>query len=195
MDYLFVFGCLLVYVVLSVFAVKAVRRHANATGKSPQRWVWGAAFVLFLIPFWDWLPTVAMHRYYCSQDSGFWVYKTLDQWKAENPGVTETLVANKTAVSIQNAYVLNQRFNWVIKQEPYSPLNHMIREEQQVVDSKTGEVLARYVDYSTSHERPQAGWYGWKLWLHNEHCAGGAVNGGKLSTFMETATYLGGKRK
>jgi hypothetical protein len=151
--------------------------------------------VMYLIPFWDWLPTVAVHQFYCAKDSGLWVYKTPDQWKAENPGVAETLVANKTAVSIQNAYVLNQRFNWVIKQVPYFPLNHMMREEQQVVDSKTDEVLARYVDYSSSHERRQAGWTGWKFWLDSPHCIGGAMNGGRLSTFMESATYIGEKGK
>ena len=104
-------------------------------------------------------------------------------------------MANKTAVSIQNAYVLNQRFNWVIERVPYFPLNHMMREEQQVVDSKTGDVLARYVNYSASHERRQAGWSGWKIWLDARHCSGGAMNGGRLSTFMESANYLGGKGK
>jgi hypothetical protein len=36
---------------------------------------------MYLIPFWDWLPTVAAHRYYCWKDSGFAVSKTLDQWR------------------------------------------------------------------------------------------------------------------
>jgi len=71
----------------------------------------------------------------------------------------------------------------------------MMREEQQVVDSQTGEILARYVNYSASHERRQAEYAGWKFWLDRPYCIGGAMNGGKLSTFMETATYLGGKGK
>ena len=192
---LVILGALALYLLILIAVVIGAIKHAKKTGKSVKRWGWGAVLVMYLIPFWDWIPTVAAHQFYCAKDSGFWVYKTLDQWKAENPGVAETLVANKTAVPIQNAYVLNQRFNWAIYEKRYFPLNHMMREEQQVVDSKTGEVLARYVNYSVSHERRQAGWTGWKFWLDSRHCAGGALNGGRLSTFMESATYLGKKGK
>jgi len=140
----------------------------------------GAALVMYLIPFWDWIPTGVVHQYYCAKDAGFWVYKTLDQWKAENPGVAETLVANKKPAVARNAYVLNQRFDWAIKQERYFPLNYMMREEQQVVDSKTGEILARYVNYSASHERRQAEYAGWKFWLDRPYCNGGAMNKAKF---------------
>jgi hypothetical protein len=58
--------------------------------------------------------TVAVHQYYCAKDAGFWVYKTLGQWKAENPGVMETLVSNKARPPVQTSYgpaaILNQRF-------------------------------------------------------------------------------------
>lgn len=192
---LVIFAAIGLYFLISIGVVAWAIRHARKSGKSVKRWGWGAALVMYLIPFWDWIPTVAVHQYYCAKDSGFWVYKTVEQWKAENPGMAETLVANKTAVSIQNAYVLNQRFNWVIKRVPYFPLNHMLREEQQVVDSKTDEVLARYVDYSASHEPRQAGWAGWKFWLDSPHCDGGEMNGGRLSTYMESATYIGEKDK
>ena len=111
------------------------------------------------------------------------MYKTVDQWKAENPGVMETLVANKAPVVIPNAFVLNQRFNWVIQQERFLPLNHMMRNEQQVVDGKNGEVLARYVNYAASHGRREAGWSGWKFWLDASHCAGGQRNESRMRRF------------
>ncbi len=76
-----------VYLLISLGVVMWAIRHAKKNGKSAKRWGWGAALVMYLIPFWDWIPTVAVHQYYCAKDSGFWVYKTLDQWKAENPGV------------------------------------------------------------------------------------------------------------
>lgn len=172
-------------VVITIAVVFAAR-----TGRSKWRWALGGFLLVYLPIFWDWIPTVVAHKYYCSTEAGFWVYKTLDQWKAENPGVAETLVANKSPVTIQNAYVLNQRFNWVIKQARYFPLNHMVREEQQVVDSKAGEVLARYVDYSASHERRQAGWSGWKLWLYRPHCIGGEMNKSKLIHFADDAENI-----
>lgn len=231
---LVVFGAIGLYLLISVGVVLWAIRYAKKNGKSVKKWGWGAVLVMYLIPFWDWIPTVAVHQFYCAKDAGFWVYKTLDQWKGENPGVMETLDRNPTeqyrispftgdkkhyllpdgANLIANynvrgdlmfvnfnkpdgsaGYWLNQRFNWTINQAPFFPLNHMMREEQQVLDSKTGEVLARYVDFSASHGRRQAGWSGWKFWLQNDHCIGGAMNGGRFSTFMETATYLGEKGK
>jgi hypothetical protein len=90
-----------VYLLLSVGVVKWAIRYARDNGKSAKRWGWGAAFVMYSLVFWDWIPTIATHQYYCAKDSGFWVYKTLDQWKAENPGVMEGLVAQRVLSSVR----------------------------------------------------------------------------------------------
>jgi hypothetical protein len=45
-----------------------------------------------------------------------------------------------------------------------------------LIDTKTNETLARYVDFSTSQYPRQAGWSGWKFWLDSEHCSGGLGN-------------------
>ena len=43
-------------------------------------------FSLFYFPvFWDFLPMLAMKKYYCSKEGGVFIYKTADQWKKENP--------------------------------------------------------------------------------------------------------------
>lgn len=183
----------LTFLVVVPLAVRYAARH----GRSKWRWGIGAFLLIYLPIFWDWIPTVVAHKYYCEKEAGFWVYKTLDQWKAENPGVTEGLVVNKGAPSKRqgdmtnhtDTYFLNQRFNWVVKRYN-APLFNRWRHEQEVVDTKTNEVLARYVDFSTAQIRAGGGWYGWKFWLHNEHCIGGEMNGGRLSTFMESATLL-----
>jgi hypothetical protein len=165
------------YLVLSIVVVIWAIKYARNNRKHVKRWGWGAALVMFLIPCWDWIPTVAVHQYYCATESGFWVYKTLDQWKAENPGVLETLVANKGAPSTRqgdmenytDTYLLNQRINKVVKQNGPLLFNRW-RHEQYLVDAKTNEALARYVYFSTSQERQQAGWNGWKFWLSNRNC-------------------------
>ncbi len=192
-----VFGAALLYLVLSIAAVRWAIRYARKNRRSAKRWGWGAALVMYLIPFWDWLPTVAIHRYYCSTEAGFWVYKTVDQWKAENPGVADTLFANKGAPSVTqgnmenyvDTYSLNQRFNRVVKHNGPLLINRW-RWEQEVVDSKTNQVLARYVDFSTGNghiggEPPV------KFWLQGEHCIGGAVNGSRLSHFSSEVKRLG----
>ena len=175
---LVILGLLALYILISILVVIGVIKYSKKNGKSALRWAGGAALVLYLIPFWDWLPTVVMHRYYCSTEAGFWVYKTFDQWRQENPGVVETLVANKGAPSTRqgdmanhtDTYFLNQRIHWVVKRYN-APLFNRWRHEKEVVDTNTAEVLARYVDFSTAQIRAGGGWYGWKFWLHNEHCS------------------------
>ncbi len=187
---LVILGALAFYLLISIFVVIGAIKHAKKTGKSAKRWGWSVALVMYLIPFWDWIPTVAVHQYYCRTEAGFWVYKTVDQWKKENPGVMETLVANKGAPSTRqgdmtnytDTYFLNQRFYWVIKRFN-DPFLNQWRHEQEVVDSKENNVLARYVDFSTAQIRAGGGWYGWKFWLHNEHCIGGGDRQDALRDF------------
>lgn len=212
------------YLLISVGVVRWAISYAKKNGKSVKRWGWGAALVMYLLVFWDWIPTVVAHKYYCSTEAGFWVYKTPEQWKKENPGVMETLDSNPSEQfridSVQGnkklfllsdgtqlvayydvrgslifvnfnkpdgseGYWLNERLNVTQKKTPYFPLNYMMREEQQLMDSKTGDVLERYVDYSNSHKQPQAGWNGWKMWLFNEHCVDGGSNQDLFRNFRD----------
>lgn len=168
-------------------------RYAAKHGRSKWRWGVGAFLLVYLPIFWDWIPTVAVHQYYCAKESGFWVYKTLEQWKAENPGVVETLVANKVPVLVSHegsqdnwtdAEMLNQRIKIVSKRN--GPLFlHRWRWEGEWVDSKNNEVLARYVDFYTSHERRQADWSGWKFWLATDYCVGYQEKAVKFSNSIE----------
>lgn len=189
-----VLGAAVLYLLISIMVVRWAIRYARNNGRSAKRWGWGAALVMYLIPFWDWIPTVAMHQYYCATEGGFWVYKTLDQWKAENPGVAETLVATRGAPSANGAYILNQRFNRPVKRTGPLFLNQW-RWEQQVIDSKTNEILARYVDFSTGNgniggEPPI------RFWLQSDYCIDGAMNGSRLSHFSsEAANLREGKNK
>lgn len=171
---LVVLGALLLYLLISIAVVRWAIRYARNNGRSAKRWGWGAALVMYLLPFWDWLPTVAVHQYYCSTEAGFWVYKTVDQWKAENPGVMETLVYKRDMPHLQTSYgralVLNQRFLHIFKYEGPLSINRW-RIEKEIRDSKNGDIIARDIDFSTSQERRQAGWSGWKFWLSSERCS------------------------
>ena len=170
---------LLIYLAVSVGSVFWAVNHAKKNGKSAKLWGFGAAFIMYNLVFWDWIPTVVAHKYYCSTEAGFWVYKTVDQWKAENPGVMETLVPYTDGRSSNGAYILNQRFKWAVKKDgPY--FFHRWKWEHGVIDSRTNDVLARYVDYSTG-----SGFIGGpprllKLWLQSDHCADGSLNYGKF---------------
>jgi hypothetical protein len=152
---------------------------------------------VYLPVFWDWIPTVAMHQYYCATEAGFWVYKTPEQWKKENPGVMERLVANKGAPSSRqgdmesytDTYFLNQRFDLVVTRQGKFLFNRWLH-QREIIDKKTSEVLARYIDFSTSQERPQAGWSGWKFWLDSRFLADGYCTGGRDKLIKFGSFYL-----
>ena len=184
-----ILGALALYLLISIGVVIWALSHAKKRGKSVWRWGAGAALVMYLIPFWDWLPTVAAHRYYCATEAGFWVYKSVEQWKAENPGVMETLISNGGQVSNLSGdnynfirkSLMNRRFVYISKHNGPLFLNRW-RYEQEILDNKTDSVLARSIDFSTSHQRRQAGWSGWKVWLDEQQCGDYAhIDSGSLS--------------
>lgn len=184
---------LLVLIALAFVVVITVAvAYAARTGRSKWRWALAGFLLVYLPIFWDWIPTVVAHKYYCATEAGFWVYKTLEQWKQENPGVAETLVANKgdphkfegDMNNYTTTHFQNSHFNLIVRHNGKFLFNRW-RHEQEVVDTKTGEVLARYIDFSTSQERRQAGWSGWKFWLDSRDCTGGREQASNFIKFFE----------
>ena len=182
---------LVVLIAVTCLAYSAAKKRGYSKAKC---WMAAAGgfLVVYLPVFWDHVPTVVTHQYYCATEAGFWEYKTVEQWKKENPGVAETLVANKNAPSRRegdmqsytDTYFLNQRINWVVKRHGQFLFNRW-RHEQEVVDTQGNQVLARYIDFSTSQERPQAGWSGWKMWLDTGHCRQGGHDEDALESYRQ----------
>jgi len=194
LAYLVAFG---VYLLISIVMVRGAIDYARKNDKSAKKWGFGAAFVMYSIVFWDWLPTVAVHQYYCAKESGFWVYKTLDQWKAENPGGMERLPAPNPKGSPtkyepfddghgkRNIYLLNDRFNWIVSQQDTSALLPIVRIEQVVKDVQKDEVLARYVDFGAGNSVKNFDGMPLKFWLHNGNCSDGGRNQDALRNFRD----------
>jgi len=89
---LLVLGALLVYGLMALAAAGLAARAARRRGISGWKWGLPAALVVYFLVFQDHLPSVALHAWQCRfGDAGFRVYKSIDQWRAENPGVWETL--------------------------------------------------------------------------------------------------------
>src|SRR5260221_102222 len=91
---LVILAAIALYVLISVGVVIGAVAYARREGKNVRRWGWGAALVMYLIPCWDWIPTVVSQQYYSATEGGFWTYKTPEQWIRENPRMMETLVDN-----------------------------------------------------------------------------------------------------
>jgi hypothetical protein len=175
-------GALALYFLVSISVVVVVARQARKRGRSAWRWGGLAALVMYLLVFWDYIPTVLAHRYYCEKEAGFWTYKTPDQWMKENPGVMETLVANKGWPSRHEERdggrvkididLANERFNIVVVQKDVMSFLPIIRRQEELLDLRTNEIMARYVDFSTGHSVAHTvGPPGpMKFWLHNGEC-------------------------
>ena len=180
---LVILGVLVLYLLISAGIVMWAASYAQKNKKNAKLWGGGAALVMYLLVFWDHIPTVVAHKYYCETEAGFWIYKTVDEWKAENPGVMETLVRQQVPPhefeGDNNDRTIttfwNSRVRTTLKYKGPINLNQWQR-ENELIDTKTNDVLARYIDFSTSQERRQAGWSGWKFWLHSEHCSDGSNN-------------------
>jgi len=193
-----IIGTMALYLLLAVGVVYCAIRYAKKNGKSAKRWGWSAALVMYLIPFWDWIPTVVVHQYYCAKDSGFWVYKTLDEWKAENPGALAPLRSRQSVPSARtgdaNNFTLtnfwNAWFNSILKKEGPLPI-YRWRWEQQVVDVGNGDVLARHINFSTGDGRiggePES-----RFWLHSDGCPGSDK---RAKGFVQFATQFKGMQR
>ncbi len=129
--------------------------------KQVKRRLFGlVAFLVFNGPlFYYTLLPATMKPFYCV-DSGFWLYKSPQQWKRENPGVAETLKQdgsrfsrfNEKTGQYEGGFVLNQRFEW--HTIGWRHWHNLVTSEQRVVDSATGEVMARRLDHGWNLPRP-----------------------------------------
>jgi len=84
-------GAVALYLLISIGVITLAVMSARQQGANSKRVGWTVALVMYLIPFWDLLPTVVADQYNCATNAGFFVSKTVDRWKELNPGVLETL--------------------------------------------------------------------------------------------------------
>lgn len=185
---LFSLGFLSGYIFLIVLAARFGAHLARRSGHNPKLWGFIAGLLVYLPVFWDFVPTVVLQCYYCATQGGFTQYKTLDEWKQENPGVSETLVPSKgtefTEQGKTTKYVMNQRFTWewTIVPHPF----HIREEINQIVDTKTGFVMAKYVDFDTDIGSVETGirdFRDYKFWLKIDSC--GSCGGDGESNFYK----------
>lgn len=194
-------GVMFLYLLFAIAVVKLAIRYARNNDLNAKRWGLAAALIMYLIPFWDWVPTVVAHKYYCSKYGGFTIYKNFDDWKAENPGVAETLVPIKGVVSSNTEnmirYELNQRFSWgIIKTNKLLGIGES---NNQIIDKKTGEILASFVDFSTNVGAIAVlgldNIRNLKAWMKYDLCEPDAISKGKFYQFESLIERAGENKK
>lgn len=179
------------YLLISIGVVRWAIRYARNYGRSAKRWGWAAAFVMYSLVFWDWIPTVATHQYYCAKESGLWVYKTPEQWKKENPGAMEEL--HQILQPIQRApygyvQILDERFAIETHRKIPVPLLSTAIDEELLMDRKTGDILAKGVNVGSGVGNMATGG-GLKFWLNQKPCRANGI--GKLSTELQNLSTKG----
>lgn len=149
-------------------AVRWAKKHQR------RGWVWGgvAAFAMYNLVFWDWIPTLAMHKYYCATEAGFWVYKTPEQWVKENPGVAETLTWKPQSGYLRAGNRLNERFVLEHTENRKSKLFPIRSMETVIKDIQTEEIMVRAIGFSSGYGALGVGTKGaWRFWTSYKPCA------------------------
>ncbi len=146
----------LFYLVVTFVLVLLVSRSARKRGKKGWKWGLPAAICMYLLVFWDHIPTLVLHDYYCSTEAGFWMHVTPEQWVLENPGVIKTLKEslapkfssadtwkNETG-TIQRFWATQRFYKEIRRKQIFASLGLT---EKRFVDATTGKLIANSLSY------------------------------------------------
>lgn len=138
------------YFLLSVWFVSLAVKAARKRGASGRKWGLIVGLMMYLLVFWDQVPTFLVHKYYCNKYADFNVYQNLDEWKGENSASVELLDVklepDSTSINGKLKYWTTQRFYTIV--ERGEEIFHAITlEKKTFVDGVTEKVLAQSVNY------------------------------------------------
>ena len=166
------------YLLISAYVIYRATLYARR--KYNKGWVggWLMAFLMYNLVFWDWIPVVVAHKYYCEKDAGFWVYKTPEQWIKENSKDIGNESGSKFRKPSESVSTNIHRY-W-FSERIYMDVEHyeiffgeIGRSERALVDGKTGDTLARAIEFSRgSSGLGQNSLVYYKFWLRfgNPNC-------------------------
>jgi hypothetical protein len=138
--------------------------------------------IMYLIPFWDLIPTLIMHKYYCSTQAGFWIYKTPEEWISENPDMVNPFKNNENS-SIQYLnnglrYEVNNRVYYEVRRS--DNVFHAINKKEELLKDRIDDsVLAKKIDFlfgaKMSSIHGGGSLEGWRrffvfIWFDNRSC-------------------------
>lgn len=182
---LLIIGFFVVYLAVSIVVVVVAANIAKKHGRSPWRWGGLTTFVMYNLVFWDFIPTLAAHKYYCETQAGFWIYKTPEQWKAENMELTAEELkplgkslhampyrplhvgSTKIVLKINNRIYLDSKYEENLSILPIHKLTSF------VADIHDEQRLAKLVTYQSGYGNPMTGGdlRGFKSWLNKNNCS------------------------
>ena len=164
---------LIIYLVISLILIAIGVKAARNRGKPGWKGGLLVAVIMYLILFWDWIPTYLTHKYYCETQGGYFLNKTLEQWEKENPGAMDTFTPisqpPEKDSSRRQRLILNQRLVRDIYLSKHAL--GIYRQDHRIVDIKTGEMLAGYIDFNSGHRRYDLkSFRDFRFWLRFDSC-------------------------
>lgn len=171
-----------IYLLVSIGVIKAAM--AWAKWQERRRWLWGglAGFLMYNLIFWDWLPTMIAYKYYCDTQAGFTVFKTPEQWKNDNPNLTneslKPLIENqKISMPFKSlptnptrkVQMLNPRIYHGLESDlPVLPILPLYKNIYYFSDILNDKRLAEFVSFSIDYHPNDFG--NIKFWMRGNFC-------------------------
>ncbi|ACM21668.1 hypothetical protein Geob_3325 [Geotalea daltonii FRC-32] len=198
------------YIILSALAVCFVVR-AVTKGRKIKLVAGIVATIVVTLPvttvLLEYVQTKHRLERYCREEAKVIIFKSLEEWKRENPGVAKNLKPydDKNAPDIiskgdglhnsSTTKFLNPRFAHITKKEGPLQLN-VFRHSEELVDTKTGQVIAILTDFSSGYGNPflgaRYGWRSYKVWLATDNCPSFDKNVTVFSNYFESIKNIGG---
>lgn len=179
---LIIIAVALAYLLISSWVVKRASRAAKRRGVAGWKWGLPAALMMYLLVFWDLIPTLVAHKYYCSRCAGFTVYKTLEEWKEENPNISSELVAFSDSLDLMpteptkygHITKINRRLNREFRKTKsvHFSMIPITTISISIVDNINGTKLAEDIDYKSGYGNMMTStdWRAMKFWLYGKSC-------------------------
>lgn len=175
-----------------------------------KRWL-GAAIgflIVYLPVFWDWIPTVVAHKYYCETEGGFWVYETPTDWKKSNSDLTSNdlkpLGSNEETLwdfpyrplnnGSKNVLMINKRIYLdSINEKNFIRILPIQKRTTFIADGYSQKKLAEAVTFSSGYSNPMTigSLQGFKGWLNNPSCGLKGKDGEDVIIFIKKIIELG----
>lgn len=157
------------YILAFALALKYAKKAAIKRGRPPWHFTLPTGLAMYMLVFWDLIPTYAARTYYCTVHAGLEVYVTPKEWK-KNYGLVD--VGSTSIEPIDPQQVKNIRIKY---QSEWSPkIFGLVREvRKRIVDTKNGDVLVERIDYKTGRNSFGTGANSlgaYKSWLHTNSC-------------------------
>jgi len=169
-------GAAAAYLALMFFAVRWAWRKGRMDGSVLKASAFAllAFVVVYLLAFWNWVPTALTFRQMCARDAGFTVNVTAEDWIAVHGGDLAQLrdvdpnISTKSQLTPQGYWRSTFMGGLLATESRSTHSTHwgmpFGRHEMRVTDASTDRVLAQAVNYSLGSSEDA------RIWLTRRGC-------------------------